>query len=129
MQRCLSLSESAIDEAALVGSRPASSTSGAVLCFSGVVRNSEKDKPIEGIDYEAFHAMAGHQFQLLFDELESRWPVESVRLVHRVGRVPAGETSLWVEVRSPHRGEALAALAWLIDQMKRRVPIWKHPYP
>lgn len=129
MQRWLSLSESPIDEAALVGSRPGLSTSGAVLCFSGVVRNSEREKPIEGIEYEAFHAMAEHQFQLLFDEVEARWPVESIRLVHRLGRVPAGETSLWVEIRCPHREEALAALAWLIDRMKQRVPIWKHPYP
>ena len=129
MQRWLSLSESPIDETALVGLRPDSSTSGAVLCFSGVVRNTERERPIEGIDYEAFHAMAEHQFRLLLDEMEARWPVESIRLVHRLGRVPAGETSLWVEIRSPHRGEALAALAWLIDRMKQRVPIWKHPYP
>ncbi len=129
MERWLSLSESSIDEAALVGSRSASSTSGAVLCFSGVVRGLEQDQPVDGIDYEVFRAMAERQFHLLLDEMEARWPVESIRLVHRVGRVPTGETSLWVEVRTPHRGESFAALAWLIEQMKRRVPIWKHPYP
>jgi hypothetical protein len=71
--------------------------------------------------------MVEHQFSLLFDQLEQRWPVASVRLVHRTGRVPAGEPSLWVEVVAPHRGEAFAACQWLIDEMKRVVPIWKHP--
>jgi molybdopterin synthase catalytic subunit len=50
-----------------------------------------------------------------------------VRLVHRTGPVAAGETSLWLEIRSPHRAEAFAAGQWLIDEMKRVVPIWKRP--
>ena len=57
--------------------------------------------------------------------MAARWPVESVRLVHRLGPVLAGEASLWVEVVAPHRGEAFAACQWLIDEMKRVVPIWK----
>ena len=71
--------------------------------------------------------MVERQFSLLFDEVEQRWPVESVRLVHRLGVVPVGEPSLWVEVVAPHRGEAFAACQWLIDEMKRVVPIWKRP--
>jgi molybdopterin synthase catalytic subunit len=69
--------------------------------------------------------MAEHQFHLLFDEMEKRWPIESVRLLHRIGVVKAGEPSLWVEVIAPHRGESFAACQWLIDEMKRVVPIWK----
>ena len=72
--------------------------------------------------------MARHQFGLLFDEMEKRWPVESVRLVHRIGRVSAGEASLWVEIIAPHRQEAFAACQFLIDEMKRVVPIWKKPH-
>jgi molybdopterin synthase catalytic subunit len=72
--------------------------------------------------------MAEHQFRLLFAEVEKRWPVESVRLVHRIGVVPVNEPSLWVEVIAPHRGEAFAACLYLIDEMKRVVPIWKKPY-
>ena len=98
---------------------------GAVVSFAGVVRDSEADAPIQALEYESFQAMAEHQFHRLFDEVANRWPVESVRLVHRLGRVPAGEPSLWVEVVAPHRGEAFAACQWLIDEMKRVVPIWK----
>ena len=58
--------------------------------------------------------------------MEKLWPqVGSVRLVHRLGFVAAGEASLWVEVAAPHRGEAFAACQWLIDRMKQVVPIWK----
>jgi molybdopterin synthase catalytic subunit len=71
--------------------------------------------------------MAEHQFQRLFDEMERRWPVASVRLVHRVGVVPVSEPSLWGEVIAPHRAEAFAACQWLIEEMKRVVPIWKKP--
>ena len=69
--------------------------------------------------------MARHQFGLLMTAAAGRWPVASVRLVHRLGRVRNGEASLWVEVVAPHRGEAFAACQWLIDEMKRVVPIWK----
>ena len=71
--------------------------------------------------------MAERQFRLLFEQMEKRWPIESVRLVHRLGRVNVNEPSLWVEIIAPHRGEAFAACQWLIDEMKRVVPIWKRP--
>jgi len=99
--------------------------SGAAVYFLGVVRGIEDGKVIEAIDYEAFEKMVEHQFSLLFDEMEKRWPIESVRLIHRVGVVKVNEPSLWVEVIAPHRGEAFAACQWLIDEMKRVVPIWK----
>lgn len=100
---------------------------GAAVYFLGVVRGTEGDAAINAIEYEAFHRMAEHQFNLLFDELQKRWPIESVRLVHRIGVVKVNEPSLWVEVIAPHRGEAFAACQWLIDEMKRVVPIWKKP--
>jgi len=102
---------------------------GAVVYFLGVVRGSESGVTISSIEYETFEKMAEHQFHLLFDEIEKRWPIESVRLVHRVGLVKVNEPSLWVEVIGPHRGEAFAACQWLIDEMKRVVPIWKKPLP
>jgi molybdopterin synthase catalytic subunit len=127
MHRQLQISSEPIDEAALCAARQPNTTAGAVVRFSGVVRGSEAGEPIAALEYEAFHKMAQHQFNLLFDEMEKRWPVLSVRLVHRVGRVPAGEPSLWVEVTTPHRAAAFAACQWLIDEMKRLVPIWKRP--
>ena len=102
---------------------------GAVIRFSGVVRAIENGATIKGLDYTAFVPMAERQFHLLLDELGRRWPVASVRLVHRLGPVPAGEASLWIETVAPHRGEAFAATQWLIDEMKRVVPIWKKVIP
>ena len=73
--------------------------------------------------------MARRQFEFLFDALGQRWPVEAVRVVHRIGTVPVNEPSLWVEVIAPHRAEAFDACQFLIDEMKQKVPIWKKPIP
>jgi len=100
---------------------------GAVIYFVGVVRGTEENKDITAIEYEAFQRMAEHQFQTILQEIEQRWPIESVRLVHRIGVVKVNEPSLWVEVVAPHRAEAFAACQFLIDEMKRLVPIWKKP--
>jgi len=100
---------------------------GAVVCFLGVVRGTEGNANISALEYEVFQRMAEHQIDLLLDEMTKRWPIESVRLVHRVGLVKVNEPSLWVEVIAPHRGETFAACQWLIDEMKRSVPIWKKP--
>ena len=127
MKRQLVITTEFIDEAVLLRQRVMSEGMGAAVYFSGVVRGTEDERNISAIEYEAFHEMAGHQFHLLFDQLEQRWPVESVRLVHRLGVVKVNEPSLWVEVIAPHRGEAFAACQRLIDEMKRVVPIWKKP--
>ena len=127
MKRRLAISPAPIDEPALIKTRSASNQMGAVIYFLGVVRGKEKDQAIRAIEYEAFLQMAEHQFSLLFDEIEKKWPIESVHLVHRIGVVPVNEPSLWIEVVSPHRGEAFAACQWLIDRMKEVVPIWKKP--
>jgi molybdopterin synthase catalytic subunit len=125
MHRQLTITIESIDESALLHQRAISVAMGAVVNFLGVVRGSEEGKAITAIEYEAFEKMVRHQFNLLFDEIEKRWPIESVRLVHRLGLVKVNEPSLWVEVVAPHRAEAFAACQWLIDEMKCVVPIWK----
>ena len=127
MKRQLIITSEPVDEAALVWSRTPSSEAGAVVYFLGVVRGTEGNASIAALEYEAFHKMAEHQVQLLFDETEKRWPVESVRLVHRTGVVKVNEPSLWVEIIAPHREAAFAASQWLINELKRVVPIWKKP--
>jgi molybdopterin synthase catalytic subunit len=127
MKRSLTITETPIDEPALVRQREMSEDMGAAVYFSGVVRGSESEKPISGIDYEAYLEMAEHQFHLLFDAIEKQWPVKSVRLIHRTGFVKVNEPSLWVEIIAPHRAEAFAACQFLIDEMKKVVPIWKKP--
>ena len=127
MKRSLLITASPIDEAALVAERQMSSGMGAAVYFAGVVRDTEGQSSISAIDYEAFQKMAEHQFGRIFDEIAKRWPVESIRLIHRIGIVTVNEPSLWVEVIAPHRGEAFAACQFLIDEMKKTVPIWKRP--
>jgi molybdopterin synthase catalytic subunit len=129
MKRSLLITTSPIDEASLIAGRQMSSGMGAAVYFAGVVRDSEGQASISAIDYEAFQKMAEHQFGKIFDEISKRWPVESVRLIHRIGIVKVNEPSLWVEVIAPHRGEAFAACQFLIDEMKKTVPIWKRPVP
>lgn len=125
MHRELTLTPAPIDETALVRARTLSPDMGAAIYFLGVVRQTEEGTPIRALEYEAFAEMARHQFHWLFDQMARQWPIESVRLVHRVGVVPVNEPSLWIEVIAPHRQEAFAACQWLVDEMKRVVPIWK----
>lgn len=125
MKRWLRIQTEEIAEAELLAGRQISRGMGAVVYFLGVVRERENEAAISALDYEAFEKMALHQFHKIFDEVEQRWPVESLRLVHRIGLVRVNEPSLWVEVAAPHRGEAFAACQFLIDEMKKVVPIWK----
>ena len=127
MKRHVVITAEPIDEAALLRHRSISSSIGAVIYFLGVVRGTEGSAAINALEYEVFQRMAEHQINLLIDEMGRRWPIESVRLVHRVGVVEAKDPSLWVEVAAPHRGEAFDACRWLIDEMKRLAPIWKKP--
>jgi molybdopterin synthase catalytic subunit len=129
MRRELTISNQRIDEQALGLGRAMSGGMGAVVYFLGVVRGMEEGRPISALEYEAFKPMAEHQFGLLFNQAETRWPLDSVRLVHRLGRVEAGETSLWIEVVGPHREEAFAACQFIVSEMKRVVPIWKKAFP
>ena len=98
---------------------------GAIVTFRGVVRGTEDGESIRAIGYEVNEEMARHQFKLIFADIEKQWPVESIHLIHRVGEVAVNEASLWVEVIAPHRAEAFSACQFLIDEMKKKVPIWK----
>jgi len=127
MRRQLTITDQPINETAMLAGRSVSSAMGAVVYFLGMVREIEAGEAISALEYEAFQRMAEHQFNLVFDEIEKRWPVESIRLIHRIGTIRVNEPSLWVEVVAPHRGEAFEACEWLINEMKRAVPIWKKP--
>jgi molybdopterin synthase catalytic subunit len=129
MKRQRIITTQPIDESALLAERTMSAGMGAAVYFLGVVRTTEGAATIRALEYETFQQMAEHQLDLLLDEVARRWPIESVRLVHRVGLVNAGEASLWVEVTAPHRAEAFTACEWMIDEMKRVAPIWKRPVP
>jgi molybdopterin synthase catalytic subunit len=106
---------------------PPPSNTGAVVDFHGVVRATEDDAEIAGLRYEAHPAMAEHQLRAIADECAQRFELTQLIVHHRVGFVAAGEASLLVRVGSRHRAEAFRASAWIVDELKKRVPIWKHP--
>ena len=100
---------------------------GAIVDFWGAVRMLEDGKEITGIEYEAHRPMAEHQIRKLGEAALDRFGLTKVIIHHRVGFVPAGEPSIVVRVESPHRSAAFKASQWIMDELKRTVPIWKKP--
>ena len=100
---------------------------GAVVDFSGVVRKLEGDREIQGIDYESHRSMAEHQMRLIVQSAIEKFQLKQVLLNHRIGFVPVGEPSLFLRVCAPHRGAAFEASKWIVDELKKKVPIWKKP--
>ncbi len=114
-----------LDVGALLAPTPAD---GAVCVFLGVVRNENAGRRVVGLEYEAYEEMALPLLEELVAETRRRYPVTEVRLVHRLGRLEIGETSVVVAVSAPHREQAFAACRLAIDTLKRRVPIWKKEF-
>jgi molybdopterin synthase catalytic subunit len=102
---------------------------GAVVDFFGVVRENENDATISGLEYEAFVEMAEAELGRISEETAQTFSLGSVIVHHRIGFVPAGEASLFVRVSARHRGAAFAGSQQLVELLKARVPIWKHPIP
>jgi molybdopterin synthase catalytic subunit len=98
---------------------------GAVCVFDGIVRDNTRGRKTLHLDYEAYREMALEQMRGLAAEAVTRFGVRDVALVHRLGRLRVGETSVLVVVASAHRGAAFDACRWLIDTLKKSVPIWK----
>ena len=98
---------------------------GAVVVFDGVVRDNTRGRSTLYLDYEAYETMAEKQIAELAVQAISRFGVRAVTLVHRLGRLLIGETSVLIIVASAHRGAAYDASRWLIDTLKKTVPIWK----
>jgi molybdopterin synthase catalytic subunit len=101
---------------------------GAVCVFDGIVRDNTRGRETLYLDYEAYREMALEQMRTLADEALVKFGVRDVTLVHRLGRLRVGETSVLVVVASAHRGAAFDACRWLIDTLKKTVPIWKKEY-
>jgi MoaE-MoaD fusion protein len=98
---------------------------GATVVFEGIVRNHSRGRATLFLEYEAYEAMAFSQMQLLAAQALSRFAIRQVALVHRLGRLEIGETSVLVVVASAHRAAGFEACRWLIDTLKQTVPIWK----
>ena len=100
---------------------------GAIVDFWGVVRELEDGRAIEGIEYEAHAKMAEHQMELIATEGAEKFQLKGIVLHHRIGFVPAGEASLFLRLSAGHRAAAFEASKWVVDELKKKVPIWKKP--
>jgi molybdopterin synthase catalytic subunit len=98
---------------------------GAIVLFLGTTREQTDGRQTVALDYEAYAEMAQRKMAELEAEARRRWPVIECIVVHRLGRVPPAEASVAIAVSTPHRSDAFAAGQWLIDSLKRDVPIWK----
>ncbi len=101
---------------------------GAVTVFDGIVRNNTRGRQTLYLDYTAHESMALREMGELADEAIARFGVRDVAMVHRLGRLEIGETSILIAVASAHRGVTFAACRWLIDTLKKQVPIWKQEF-
>jgi molybdopterin synthase catalytic subunit len=98
---------------------------GAVVIFDGIVRNHSRGRATLYLDYEAYEEMAARQMRELAVQARERFGVRHVTIIHRLGRLEIGETSVLIIVASAHRAQAFDACRWLIDTLKQTVPIWK----
>jgi MoaE-MoaD fusion protein len=101
---------------------------GALVVFDGFVRNNFRGKQTLYLEYDAYDAMAYAKMREIGAQIREKFPVHRVAIVHRLGRLEIGETSVWIAVSSPHRRAAFDACRYAIDTLKRSVPIWKKEY-
>jgi molybdopterin synthase catalytic subunit len=101
---------------------------GAALVFEGIVRNQTRGRRTLYLDYEAYEQMALQELESLASQAIKKFQIRDVAIVHRLGRLEIGETSVLIAVASAHRGPAFDACRWVIDTLKRTVPIWKKEY-
>ena len=98
---------------------------GALVDFWGVVRKLEDGREIEGIEYEAHREMAEHQLRRIAEQAAENFGLRVVLIHHRIGFIAVGAPSLFLRVTSLHREEAFGASQWIVDELKKKVPIWK----
>lgn len=103
----------------------ASPAAGAINVFLGVVRNSNLGRDVDHLVYDAYPEMAEKVMRQIALEAQSRFQLEDVAILHRTGRLEIGETSLVVAVSCGHRAESFEAGHWLVNEIKKRVPVWK----
>jgi molybdopterin synthase catalytic subunit len=116
-----------IKEAPLAAGPSDIAGAGAVVDFWGVVRPIEDGREIEGIEYDAHCEMAEHQLKRIAEQAVERFGLKLVIAHHRIGFIAIGEASLFLRVASSHRSESFRASQWIVDELKKKVPIWKRP--
>ena len=123
-QAMAELTQARIDVAPLLAAA-ARPECGAVNLFLGTTRDHHEGRRVLRLEYEAHEGMALAALRALEDEARERFGLAHVAVVHRLGNVPVAEASVAVVVSTPHRAPAFEASRWIMDELKRRVPIWK----
>jgi molybdopterin synthase catalytic subunit len=103
-------------------------TDGAVVTFDGIVRNNFDGRPVRYLEYEAYAAMAEQKLAEIGEEMRRKFPVGEIAMLHRIGRLEIGESSIVIAVAAPHRHAAFEACAYAMDRIKEEVPIWKKEF-
>jgi len=98
---------------------------GAVLLFLGVVRNHHEGRAVRGLEYEAYEGMVRAELDRIVTEAEETLGTDRLYVVHRIGELAVGDTSVAVAVSSPHRDEAYRASKYVMEEIKKRLPVWK----
>jgi molybdopterin synthase catalytic subunit len=98
---------------------------GAVAIFEGIVRDNNDGRQVRSLEYEAMESLACKEGARILDEARQKFPIIDAQCIHRVGHLAIGDIAIRVVVKSGHRKEAFEACAYIVDEVKSRVPIWK----
>jgi molybdopterin synthase catalytic subunit len=101
---------------------------GGCVAFEGWVRNHNEARAVLRLDYQAYGPVAETEGETILAEAIAKFDLHAARCVHRVGALAIGDMAVWVGVSADHRGAAFDATRWIIDEVKRRVPIWKNEH-
>jgi len=104
------------------------SEAGGICLFVGTIRNKNQNKDVEHLTMEAYSAMAKKQMERIANEAAEQWPIRKITVSHRTGQLEIGDIAVIIGVCSIHRAEAFKACEWLIDTLKKEVPIWKNEF-
>ena len=123
----IELTRSAIDGASL-NEQVRAAEDGAIVTFDGCVRNHSHGRRTLYLEYEAYEPMALEKMREIGGQLHEKFAIDRIAMVHRLGRLEIGETSVFIAVSAAHRASAFEACCWAIDTLKRTVPIWKKEF-
>ena len=98
---------------------------GGTCVFTGTVRNGPDEQGVTAIEYSAYEEMVEAEFDRLLTDARARWPDARIAVRHRLGTIPVGEASIAIAAAAPHRAQAFEACRYVIEEVKRRVPVWK----
>ena len=108
-----------------ISDRVASDSDGAVVIFNGITRNNNQGRTVTKLEYEAYSPMAENTMLQIIEEMHDQWNIGAVAVAHRTGSVAIGQASMCLAVSAPHRADAFSAAQYFVDELKKRVPIWK----